>query len=217
MAHPNSKRAKAAKAKRAKDRSGSSAEDKSQADDRRAERTEKRDEVRRRQNKQASLRKARNGAIAAAVGLLVGFGLWNAFKPGPELAGVEKVSNQGRGHVENATYSDPAPTSGDHAASGTGCGVFPSQLPADLAVHALEHGTVVIWYSTDRPELAGELAALLSEYSSHVIVSPNSGIDSPIVATAWNRRKSYETVTDDLRDFVDIYRQRGPESVPCDL
>jgi hypothetical protein len=83
-------------------------------------------------------------------------------------------------------------------------------------VHALEHGAVVIWYDADRPELGTELSELVDGYPSHVIVSPNNRLETPVIATAWNRLKSFSGAEPGVRDFVDTYRFRGPESEPCE-
>jgi hypothetical protein len=84
-------------------------------------------------------------------------------------------------------------------------------------VHALEHGTVVLWYDINKPDLGSELASLMANWESHVIVSPSSELDAPIVATAWNRRTQFSEVSTDVDAFIDTYRNRGPEKVPCDI
>jgi len=45
---------------------------------------------------------------------------------------------------------------------------------------------------------------------------PHPDIDAPVVATAWNRRKSFDQPGGDVREFVDTYRRRGPERRPRD-
>lgn len=89
-------------------------------------------------------------------------------------------------------------------------------LQPALAVHALEHGAVVIWYQLEREEeLREPLVELLSGWDSHWVLSPNASIDEPVVATAWERRQSFDDVGEGLSDFIDTYRQRGREKVPC--
>ena len=164
----------------------------------------------------ARRRKLRNVAASALLVILVLTGAYLVLRPDPEIAGVTRPASQGRGHVAGATYDSATPTSGRHNASAPGCGVRTEPLAADLAVHALEHGTVVVWY---QPEIDDDLRAdageLLREWDSHWILSPNPGIDKPFVATAWNRLKAFDEPTDDLREFVDTYRRRGPERVDC--
>ena len=52
---------------------------------------------------------------------------------------------------------------------------------------------------------------------SHVIVAPNAEIAEPLVATAWNRLKTFDEAGPDVADFIDAYRRRGPENVICDI
>ena len=139
------------------------------------------------------------------------------FGPSAELADVERPPDSGRGHVEAASYQDGSPTSGAHSAAAPRCGAYSSPLPRDLAVHGLEHGTVVLWYDTTNPNLGSELSALMATWGSHVIVSPSSELDAPIVATAWNRRMRFSEVSVEVEEFIDTYRNRGPEKVACDI
>ena len=85
-------------------------------------------------------------------------------------------------------------------------------------VHALEHGTVVIWHRPDLDSASYEsLVALVGGEDSHVILSPNARMADPIVATAWNRLKRYDTFNAELQEFIDTYRERGPESIGCPI
>ncbi len=139
-------------------------------------------------------------------------------RPDSELTGVERPPNDGRSHVVQASYSTATPTSGAHSSGAARCGVFSQSLPLDNAVHALEHGVVVVWYSPDIPDAERQgLVDMVDRWDSHVIVSPNAGLSDPIVATAWNRLMRFDSVGDDLVEFVDVYRQRGPEQVRCDI
>ena len=83
-------------------------------------------------------------------------------------------------------------------------------------MHALEHGAVVLWYDAARPDLALALAMIANEWSSHVIVSPSLDLREPVVATAWERQKSYTEVVPEVSEFVETYRKRGPERLSCD-
>ena len=57
---------------------------------------------------------------------------------------------------------------------------------------------------------------MTDEWDSHVVIASNPNLDEPIVATAWNRFKTYEQGDPEIADFVDTYRRRGPERVACD-
>ena len=82
------------------------------------------------------------------------------------------------------------------------------------AVHALEHGSVVIWYQPDLDDV-GELRIIVNRFDDRVILSPNGQLDQPIVASAWNRLKAYQTIDPEIEDFIETYRGRGPENVRC--
>lgn len=157
------------------------------------------------------------GLVAAAVAV-VAVGLFFALRPDPELAGVGRPPGEGRDHVPEgqAQYDSAAPTSGAHVVNAPPCRVYNEMVPLELAVHALEHGTVVLWYQPEvEDDVLDDLRDIEADYDSHVIVSPNPGIDDPIVATAWNRRKAYDSVVAEVDEFVSVYRQRGPEQVDC--
>ena len=161
-------------------------------------------------------RRLRNIVGGAVVVVAAGAGGWFLLRPDPEVAGVSKFSSDGREHVTGATYDSPTPTSGDHDASAPACGRLSEPLELDLAVHALEHGAVVVWYQPDVAENArADAASLLREWDSHWILSPNPDVDSPFVATAWNRLEAFDEPGPELREFVDTYRRRGPERVDC--
>lgn len=152
--------------------------------------------------------------VLGAVGVL----LFPRLVP-PELPGVTKPSNEGRSHAapgQTAAYATAAPTSGRHNPGVPRCGIYSQQLPPDLAVHALEHGAVVIWY---QPGLADDDVARLVEtvarFDHGVILSPNRQLDQPIVATAWNRLKGYNGPDAEIEEFMTTYRSRGPERVRC--
>ena len=183
---------------------------------RRVERKRQEEEARR---KAARTRRARRAALyVLAVTIIVG-GAFFLFRPDPELAGVERPRDEGGGHApagESLSYDDAAPTSGRHVANAPACRVYSEPLAPELAVHALEHGAVILYHQPDDAETALALEEVATEWDSHVIVAPNEGIDSPVVATAWNRRKSYDGVDPEVQEFVETYRQRGPEKVDCE-
>ena len=216
MPHPGSKRAKAAKQQRATKRRQQSAEDHRSRAERQAATDEHRRVTRARKRRRT---RATNAAVLAAVALVVGgigFALWIGLRPGPELAGVERPPDQGRGHISGASFSSSTPTSGPHDRRSPSCRVYSTPLDRSLAVHALEHGAVVLWYDSALPDLSEELASVASGWSSHVIVSPSVGLSEPIVATAWNRLQGYPGVGSEVEEFVETYRRRGPENVSCD-
>ncbi len=136
-----------------------------------------------------------------------------------ELPGVSKPEYEGRSHAvsgQAVLYGTPTPTSGTHAANSPRCGIFTQQMPAELAVHSLEHGAVVIWYqpSLAVDEISG-LEAIVSRFDDRVILSPNAELTDPVVATAWTRLKVYDFADPEIEQFIETYRSRGPESFLC--
>jgi cell division septal protein FtsQ len=136
-----------------------------------------------------------------------------------ELPGVSEQSYEGRDHAASGqavAYATATPTSGTHAASSPRCGIYSQQMPAEFAVHSLEHGAVVIWY---QPSLATEeisgLEAVVNRFDDRVILSPNAELTQPVVATGWNRLKVYDGADPELEQFITTYRNRGPESFGC--
>ena len=164
------------------------------------------------------LRRLRTGAaLAVAVGAIAAI-VYLTGHADPEVAGVTKPPDDGRGHVEGATYDSPTPTSGRHNAAAPRCGVTPEPLAPDLAVHALEHGAVVVWYRPDVDvALRSTATDVLAEWDSHWILSPNPAIDDPFVATAWNRLMAFDQPDALMAEFVETYRERAPERVDCPI
>jgi Protein of unknown function (DUF3105) len=137
---------------------------------------------------------------------------------------VQTFPDQGRTHLsaggKYAKYNSTPPTSGPHDPNPAPCGVSTEPIPNEVQVHDLEHGVVMVQY---RPGLdqaqVQRLASLARSYSSHVIVAPYTGLQTPVAVTAWTRLMTLDRVdTGKIRTFIDLYRQRGPEAgVPCPI
>lgn len=185
---------------------------------RREERKAREESARRaKRRRQALITWGSVGVVLALIGLFV----WSQVKPKPEVEGVEKMSFEGDDHLAQGAgynYEDPVPTSGPHSPNPAPCNAFTQPVPLVRAVHAMEHGTVILWHRPDvDDEVRETLEDLRDQYDSHVIVSPNPDIEDAIVATAWRRRMRFENVENPLlAEFVDTYRKRGPEDIDCD-
>ncbi len=140
------------------------------------------------------------------------------FRPAPEVDGVstpEELEATALAVGESFDYGTPTPTSGPYLEGDPTCGVFAGEMRPEDAVTALHYGAVVVWHDPELGEAdVAALAALATDAETHVVVSPNASLDSPIVATAWNRLLSYEGAAD-VADFIDTYRKRGPDSADC--
>ncbi len=151
-----------------------------------------------------------------AIGVVVAIML--AIIPG-SLPGVTAFPSDGRVHLavgETTTYPTATPTSGTHSVNSPACGVISVQLPTELAIHTLEHGGIVIWYRPDvGAEVVAGLADIVNKFDDRVILSPNAQLDGDVVVTSWRHLKAYGGADPEIEEFIDIYRFRGPENVPC--
>lgn len=201
--------------------SGKKPVDKQKQADKRARREERKIAEAKASAAASRKKKIRTGLIVAAGVLVVGTaGFFIVQKAIPvELPGVETQANNGRGHVtnnESVPYPTATPTSGTHAGSAPGCGILNQPLPPELAVHALEHGVVVIWYQPSlETSVISDLASIVRQYDDRVILAPNAGLTDPVVATSWTRLKAYSGADAEIPSFIETYRNRGPESLRC--
>lgn len=117
------------------------------------------------------------------------------------------------GHI---AYPDPAPSSGDHppAPYWLTCGTYEGAVPAELAVHSLEHGAVWIALgpesTADDREAAVELAA-----GRKVIVSDVPALANPVEMVAWGVRLPLDAATDDRAEAF-IERFEDADTAPED-
>lgn len=83
-------------------------------------------------------------------------------------------------------YVSSPPTSGPHFAFVAAPGIYPDPLPVGLAVHAMEHGHVVVWYG---PSLGGADVAVLStvarRYPADVLLTPYPKLAAGAAVTSW--------------------------------
>lgn len=105
-------------------------------------------------------------------------------------------------------FASIPPASGPHAETTLGAGVLGSPPPIDRALHSLEHGAVIVWYS---PDASGEeLDAIRDFYrdpevGSRVIVAPydypDEGVGGQLLAgtrmalVAWHQVQRCEQVS----------------------
>lgn len=179
----------------------------------------------RRAQAEAEAQKAKRMALIRRLGLpaLAGIAVFTIalilFRPARELPAVQQPAEiEATELAAGATfdYGSDTPTSGPYLPGDPKCGMYATEVTPEEAVTALYHGGVVLWYS---PELGAEdvidLAALAGEYPADVLLSRNSAITDPIVATAWGRLRTYDGPGDDVKEFVDVYKGRGPGDGTC--
>jgi len=168
--------------------------------------------------KREKLKKRLRSLIGPA---LVGIGVFTVafivFRPSNEVDGVERpeeIPAEVLAAGETFDYGTPAPTSGPYSAEAPTCGVFTEQVAPEDAVAALHAGAVVLWHQPGETQAAADLEAIAALFESHVLVSPNDGIESPVVATAWNRRMAYDEGAP-ATEFVETYR--SPDDGDCPI
>ncbi|GAB3211363.1 DUF3105 domain-containing protein [Marinactinospora thermotolerans] len=176
------------------------------------------------------------GAAALVVVLLVGAGATvlllggGASGPHPGLAegrseagdidGVQTFDGLSMNHVTGTVdYPQNPPVGGDHAAVWLNCGVYAEEVPAENAVHSLEHGVVWITYDPTIDDGQVDLLTGLYRPGSYLLVSPVPGLPAPVVASAWGKQLGVDDAGDPrLQEFIARYEQ-GPQTpepgAPC--
>ncbi|HVE64316.1 MAG TPA: DUF3105 domain-containing protein [Mycobacteriales bacterium] len=128
---------------------------------------------------------------------------------------IDNPGNAGRKHIERGEvadgYTSEPPTSGPHFTTTAGEGVSENAVEAQLLIHNLEHGGVVVHHK-DLPE--AELTALKDQIENgpeKVLLVPNADLSSPGVAyTAWRRLQTCESYDQEvLSTFLKLYLDPG--------
>jgi hypothetical protein len=152
------------------------------------------------------------------VGAGVTVGALLIFRPTPEVEGVEvRPEIRAVAILPGATgsYGTDTPTSGPYYEDGQACGVFDEEISPEQAATDIYYGAVVLWHGPDLDDAGlAELLAAAGRYDDRVVVSPQDGLTSPIVATAWNRLKEYDSAAG-VDEFIETYRGRAPGDGDC--
>ena len=137
---------------------------------------------------------------------------------------IVEQEDEGATHLPDDTkppdYKADPPTSGDHSANAMADGAFQGDANVVNYLHSMEHGRVVVQYSSDvTEEEQQELLGLYDEDPSGMLLVPNDELPYAVAATAWRQTlgcDSYEgaATLDAIRAFKGAYRARGPEPVP---
>jgi hypothetical protein len=137
-----------------------------------------------------------------------------------EPAGTVTYTGLSRNHVDTpVNYPQNPPVGGPHSPIWQNCGFYDKEFPKERGVHSMEHGAVWVTYS---PSLAAADVAVLKAFADNgrkVLVSPYTGLPTPVVASAWGKQLQLQSVNDPrLAQFVH-YFDNGPQTpeqgVPC--
>ena len=172
--------------------------------------------------------------LAGVVGVLVvalaaaAFAFASSTAPGRSGSlpdGTQVYAESDHTHVNGSvTYDHVPPAGGPHNPTQLNCGIYTGPVPNENAVHSMEHGAVWITY---RPELpVDQVTALQQLVSSHyvgaeryLVLSPYTGIPSPIVASAWGYQLGVDQPSDPrLVQFITKFAgggQGGEQGGPC--
>lgn len=131
---------------------------------------------------------------------------------------VDEESDSGQDHVTTATYRVDPPAGGDHDPIPADAGTYTeaNAPPLPQLVHSLEHGFVILWHQPDAPsEVTDAVSAAQDQFPDDVLVVPHSSLEVPVAATAWHKRLlCADPEPQTLTQFVEEYRNEGPEDVP---
>ncbi|WP_249138523.1 DUF3105 domain-containing protein [Phycicoccus avicenniae] len=151
------------------------------------------------------------GVVLVIAGI-VGVTIYRDVSTRPTLDAVQEFDGLTADHVtEPVEYDQTPPVGGNHHPVWLNCGVYDVEVPANHAVHSLEHGAVWVTYRPDLP--ADQVEALVDSVpDTYMIVSPMEGLQAPVVASAWGVQLELDGVDDRrLEQFVRDYRQ-GPQT-----
>ena len=168
----------------------------------------------RRETKKRPARRARGrwmplGVVAAVVvAAVVGY---FAYRAQADLPGM-KFADLGNRHIPTAEtphdpYNSDPPTSGPHLPYIAPWGVHTRPITAELQVHNLEDGGVLVQYSCDCPDVVGKLQAIVRTYDKFVVLAPYPSMKSRIALTAWTRIETMQDLdAKRVSRFIESYR-----------
>ncbi|MGZ5385559.1 MAG: DUF3105 domain-containing protein [Acidimicrobiia bacterium] len=121
------------------------------------------------------------------------------------------------GEIEPPQYNSDPPTSGAHASKAAACGIFRQAVPDVYQLHDLAIGVVIFQYAPSLESVDIErIEELGRSFEERIIVAPRSGMDVPVIATAWTTMMKLPAVDEVLlRAFFEQYVGSGPEAGEC--
>ena len=118
-----------------------------------------------------------------------------------------------RNHVEGPVrYPQKPPNGGDHNGTPQQCAVYEQPIASERAVHSMEHGAVWVTYEPGLPAAQVQTLRQLVQGDPYLLMSPFPGQASPVDLSAWGRRLSVESATDErVEKFIDAFKN-GPQT-----
>lgn len=135
------------------------------------------------------------------------------------LKHTQQHADNGRTHLEQGqthNYNEDHPTSGPHSQTWVNPGFYTQPQQKEELVHALEHGSVVVYYDTLTDETQQTLKRWAGQHKGMwdgLVVVPGENLNGKLLLQAW--AKSLTLQDEDLdaaAAFIDKHRGRGPEN-----
>ncbi|HWS58934.1 MAG TPA: DUF3105 domain-containing protein [Actinotalea sp.] len=181
------------------------------------------------QHRDAERRRARRIvalSVGVAVVLVVPVVVALLAGPGPRVAEREPIAGVvefpgtvGRPVEGPVDYPQRPPVGGDHATRWLDCGFSAEPVADEQAVATLARGAVWVTYDPALPLTQVEMLRELTLLHPFLLVSPMTGLPSPVVASAWGVQLRLTDPTDErLGPFLDAYlqgAQAGPPAETC--
>ena len=131
-----------------------------------------------------------------------------------------ELTAEGQAHYPSAvdvSYETVPPYGGPHDSIPLPCGIYTTEPRFENAVHAMEHGAVVVWYSPRLLDADG-LAALNAiargqlENSVYTVLAPFGALATPIALASWGERMYLDEVEPAVViAFIDAFKHDAPE------
>ena len=109
-------------------------------------------------------------------------------------------------------YGDTIPVAGTHSPLWQFCAYYTVEVPAERALHAMEHGAV--WITYENADLSAWEAVANAE--THLLIAPTAGLGDRIAVSAWGAQLDAESPDDPrISAFIERFIRQGPENAPC--
>lgn len=137
-----------------------------------------------------------------------------------EPEGTQTFTDLVQTHVDTPVdYPQTPPVGGAHNPMWQTCAFYDVEFPKERGVHSMEHGAVWITYTAGLPDADLAVLQALVDTGNEVLVSPLTGLPTPVVASAWGKQLQLQSVNDPrLAQFVTMFDD-GPQTpeknTPC--
>jgi len=154
-------------------------------------------------------------AVLVVLALIISWAVAHTTVQSSAASALVTYPGLARDHVTGpVTYQQTPPAGGPHASVWQNCGIYPSPVPSENAVHSLEHGAIWIIYRPDLP--ANQVSDLRADVTGQPdgLLSPHPELPAPVVATVWGVQLKLQNAADpQLKAFIAKYADgsKAPE------